>query len=105
MASEKLQQVSTDNWNKIPKEKRDLCLNHLRTTIPETTMAELKKYWDAAGFHFAGGMWIRNKLREVMADDELPGIFYKDAGAEMHNWDDFYMGALEELLKDVKAKE
>ena len=50
-------------------------------------------------FHFGTGMAIRNVLREVIKDDELPGVHYDEG--EMHNWDDWYHGVLNELVTDA----
>lgn len=100
MDRDELQQFSRDNWNRIPEAKRKMCLDHLRTEIPGESMKGLKEHWQDPGFHmFGGGMWIRNTLRGVMKDEELPGVMYEQH--EMHNWDDFYMAAVEELVKDV----
>ena len=47
-------------------------------------------WWVGGGWHFGGGMFIRNKLRdEVCLDDQLPS----------RNWDDYYIPLLEEAIK------
>ena len=42
---------------------------------------------DNIRFHLVEGMQIRNALRTVVKDDQLPT-----------NWDDYYYGALEALV-------
>ena len=49
-----------------------------------------------APFHFGTGMAIRNLLREVIKDEELPVVYY--GAMEARNWDDWYHGVLEELV-------
>jgi hypothetical protein len=39
-------------------------------------------------------MGIRNLLRDVIKDDELPPVSYGDD--QMRNWDDYYVEVLEE---------
>lgn len=50
-------------------------------------------------FHLREGMQIRNRLRDILKDDDLPGVQYPDTPELMHNWDDFYYGAIHELLE------
>ena len=93
---------SRDNWNKIPAEQRKRALDHLDGWIKRETLAELKEYRHDPEFHlFGGGMSIRNRLREVMPDQDLPGVRYPDLpfGQLIRNWDDYYQGALDELLE------
>lgn len=45
-------------------------------------------WWAQYGWHFHGGMSVRNVLREAVADAELPS----------GNWDDFYVPVLEVAL-------
>lgn len=51
---------------------------------------------------WGGGMQIRNRLREAMLDEELPPVTQHD-GSTAKNWDDFYTGALDELMEEVSA--
>jgi hypothetical protein len=48
-------------------------------------------------FHFSEGMAVRNLLRDVLRDEQLPPVEYPVG--PMRNWDDYYMGALDELLE------
>ena len=52
-------------------------------------------------FHFSTGMTIRNILRGAIKDSELPGVQYPEG--EMHNWDDWYHGVLNELVNDSES--
>jgi hypothetical protein len=47
-------------------------------------------------FHFGTGMQIRNCLREVIRDEELPAVDYD--GHDFRNWDDWYHSVLERML-------
>jgi hypothetical protein len=47
------------------------------------------EWWAQQGWHFRGGMYIRNKLREVALDDALPS----------GNWDDYYIAVMEEAIR------
>jgi hypothetical protein len=95
------------NWLNIPENKRNKCLVFLRQMIPTILIDKWADQWkrgkcigsDNIRFHFSVGMDVRNALREVMRDEELPGIEYLD-GHFYQNWDDFYMGALEALVKE-----
>jgi hypothetical protein len=49
-------------------------------------------------FHFGTGMSIRNCLREVIRDEELPGVYYEDDQREYRNWDDWYTSVVERLI-------
>ncbi len=44
--------------------------------------------------HHMFGTQIRNLLREVVVDDQLPPVDY--AGQLVCNWDDYYVAAIEE---------
>lgn len=92
-----------ENWLTIPETGRFRCLDLLQGFIPSTMMLEWKQQIEAkepiggAAFHLlGGGMQIRNKLREVILDADLPPVFYN--GAEHRNWDDFYLGAIIDLV-------
>lgn len=94
-----------DNWLKIPAEDRERCLAVLRKKAPPEMLAEWKAQHERGMrigsndlfFHFGIGMQVRNALREVLTDDKLPAIKQRD-GSEGRNWDDFYTGALEDLV-------
>lgn len=99
------------NWDRAPAEQRAACVAHLRRFFPPE-VRRLIKQQHAQGerigshdpcFHFGGGMAVRNALREVLRDEDLPPVVgpaggYPE-GQVVRNWDDFYMGALEELAE------
>lgn len=100
------------NWDRVPAEHRATCLDHLRGWIRADIIAQWKAQHaageriasDTPGFHhLGGGMEIRNRLRDVMEDSELPAVVGPAGGyplgEEMRNWDNFYTGALEELVE------
>ena len=105
-----LEKYSRDNWNKIPEDSRRKCVDHLRSAIPDESVALFCKQYKAGerfgadhlGWHFGGGMMVRNVLRQVMSDTELPPVKYEDITAQ--NWDDYYTGALEQLCEDEAAR-
>lgn len=100
--------TQAENWQLIPSSKRDVLLEDLRSFIPGDILtrwkSELKPgktIMDVEGpmFHnLGGGMAIRNRLRSILKDDELPPITYPD-GTPYRNWDDFYLGALQALVE------
>ena len=105
MEVDDIDQFSYDNWMRVPPEDREKCLTHLGGFIPQDVLEKWKaaraegvSLMTASGplFHLHGGMQVRNKLREVMSDDQLPEVEYEDTGP-VKNWDDFYLGALMEL--------
>lgn len=105
---------SITNWFSLPDQLRERAYQHLEKIIrrdaPETLQKWVKQL--AAGqalgsddirFHFAAGMAIRNLLREVVKDDELPWSKSVDAKGhvcvDVGNWGDFYYGAIHELAE------
>lgn len=75
------------------------CLDHLDGWIPEKIIKDWKRDGFDPGFHFlGGGMQIRNRLREVLLDEELPAVTYGN-GDVARNWDDYYTGALHQLME------
>lgn len=93
-----LREVSRTNWNVLPKELREECLAHLQGWIPDEQVLEWKVFGFPRGFHLlGGGMQIRNRLRDVLRDEQLPPVEYPEG--PMRNWDDYYMGALDELME------
>lgn len=100
------------NWDRVPEGQRKLCLEHLRTYVTDEYLDKWRAQRargeeigsDVTAFHFfGGGMQIRNVLREVLPDDQLPAVVGPDGnyppGEVVRNWDDFYTGALEELVE------
>lgn len=110
MSRHDLEKWSRDNWNKLPDLVRQDCLAELRAQVPAEILAEWKVQ-HAAGreigghmFHFLGGMAVRNILRAQLTDGELPPAHsenYPPEGAR--NWDDYYIGALQELCETTEA--
>ena len=98
-----IQEWSHQNWLKLPAEIRSKCIKHMQGWIADDILNTWRAEYangnpiGGAGFHmFGGGMQIRNRLREVLKDDELPGVPYE--GYISHNMDDVYLGAIIELL-------
>lgn len=87
-----------NNWNTIASDKREEVLRHLRVPLfwGPTTPDQIRTAMQGSSFHLSGGMQIRNRCRDIMKDDELPPIQYPEG--ESRNWDDYYVGALHELL-------
>lgn len=101
-----LDKFSIENWNRIPQEDRDRCVKLLRSLTPQDMLDHWKDQYergmrvgsDDLFFHSPGtGMQIRNALRSIILDDKLPEIQYQD-GNSYQNWDDFYFGAIYEML-------
>lgn len=105
MIKDSLRKWCRENWNKVPAEKRKACVDHLEGWIPAETLAEWKGTGIPVDAHFSGGMQIRNRLRDVMRDQELPLIQVNAEGEPYNgrNWDDYYTGAVDELLERVHA--
>jgi len=100
MTNTELDAWCRSNWNKIPEDRRKKCIDHLKRKIPPEVLQGWKNDGVGKRFHFWGGMAVRNTLREVMLDEELPAVPY-DGGESYSNWDDYYTGALQELLETV----
>lgn len=88
-----LEELSDANWRSIDQNWRTLCINHLKAQVPDGTWRYWKREGFPKGFHFGGGMAVRNCLRDVLLDKNLP----RDK-----NWDDYYMGCLHEILREMK---
>lgn len=101
MSERDLDKFSRDNWARVDKTRRVQCIEHLKSVIPDGVLKVWKINGFPEGFHmFNGGMAVRNLLRGVMTDDQLPYVQYA-SGEHVRNWDDFYMGCLAELLEGV----
>lgn len=83
----------------LPPEMHEVAVEHLKTYITEDTAEEIRalykanpdKWW--AMHHMFMGMQVRNLLRQVIKDEELPPVQYGD---QVHsNWDDYYIPVLE----------
>lgn len=96
---------SIGRWNKLGEGLRKTVLDHLRTSLLQSTgeggRKALAKWRDqrARGiqcgsddirFHFSGGRAVRNIIRQVVRDDKLPD----------QNWDDYYYGAISALAAE-----
>lgn len=88
-----------DNWSKVPEEQRKKCTDHLVACLPQSLLLFWKTNGFPSYFHFYSGVTVRDILRQVMADDELPPISYADGPS--CNWDDYYTGALDEVLESI----
>ncbi len=97
---------SKGNWDKVPDLIRQDCLRELRAHVTPELLARWKKEhaagheigWGEPFFHFGAGMAVRNILRRQYLDEELPPV-KQPAGEMASNWDDYYMGALIELVE------
>jgi hypothetical protein len=104
MDKKTLQEFAEKNWARVPDDKRKACVEHLREIMPQDMTDYVRHSFTGgdelhAWFHFSEGMGIRNALREVMKDDELPKVKYSGGGDyEYSNWDDFYMAALRQAV-------
>lgn len=95
-------QKNIRDWCCLPLAIREKCAEHLRSKVPEAIIAKWKSQSDRGmeigsddiRFHLGVGMNVRNALREVCRDSQLP--------AGQQNWDDFYLGALEALTGSVQ---
>ena len=79
-------------FNELPPELVAICVDHIRQELPESTLQDIREqmaddpiHW-CSPHHFGWGMSMRNLLRDVVADDELPS----------GNWDDYYVKIIEE---------
>lgn len=84
----------------LPEPLRTRAVEYLRAQLDDEVLAQIRKLhsedpddW-AIPFHFGSGMGIRNLLRDVIKDDELPPVMYGDLPAQ--NWDDYYVEVMEE---------
>lgn len=84
----------------LPEPLRTRAVEYLRTQLSEEVLTEIRELhsedpddW-AIPYHFGTGMGIRNLLRDVIKDDELPPVMYGDLAAQ--NWDDYYVEVMEE---------
>lgn len=112
-----------ENWERVDPELRKKCVDHLQT-LPADIKADLGRVikehpddWYTQDmtppseqariqakygvyvpdiFHWGLGMGIRNYLRGVVRDDELPLVEYEDGSYQ--NWDDYYTAAIEDVF-------
>lgn len=101
--TDKLRAWSRENWNKLSESVRKDCVDHLDGWISPEIIKEWKANdYDTIMFHLSSGMRIRNRLRDKLRDDHLP-IVIRDPDDKLYgpsrNWDDYYTGAIDELLE------
>jgi hypothetical protein len=101
-----IEAYSRQAWNRVPERWRLRCLAHLKSEMEKDSASRnILEGWRAAKrngvpigstdsfFHFGVGMWVRNTLRDVLPDSDIT-----DQSTPAVNWDDIYMGALDELV-------
>jgi len=97
--------------HKLPDELQSKAVAYLRSKLSPEALAYLRDFraehpdWTGLEdgimpFHFCTGMAVRNVLRDVIADSELPVVMYDhyDPPVEAQNWDDWYAWVLEEAV-------
>lgn len=88
-------------WAKLSPELRQRAVDHINAITTRSEREEVRRIITAQTkdpwWHFTGGMAVRNRLREVIKDDELPPLpeFY---GTDQSTWDDFYVQCIEAAL-------
>ena len=89
-----------NRWAALTAEQRELIVTFLRIELKPSMLdktrelhAEDPEDW-ASVYHFTTGMGVRNLLRRVLPDNELPLAPYPN-GTAHSNWDDYYVQALE----------
>lgn len=108
---EPTQEWFTKIWLELDEDMRKRIVAHLLDKLPGNFLLEVKEMieedpedWAVKPtfiqedefnipyiFHTGPGMGVCNLLRDLYRDDELP----------TNNWDDFYVQALEEAVKDL----
>lgn len=99
-----LETQSDTYWATVPEADRKRCLDHLRSKVPADVIAKWQAQYERGNcigsddirFHLGVGMTVRNTLREVLKDSELPGSASVMRGL---HWDDYYVGALHALVQ------
>lgn len=96
---DELREKEEANWARVSGDDRRRCVEHLRSLIGDNEDEWLKAI-EEPGFHMFAGMSVRNALRDVMPDSELPEVewTHTDPPIFERNWDDYYMAALREAL-------
>jgi hypothetical protein len=97
---------SRQRWNLVPERWRFRCLSHLKAEMEKNSASrDILEGWRTAKrngvsirstdsfFHFGVGLWVRSTLRHVLPDSNIT-----DQSTPVVNWDDVYMGALDELV-------
>jgi hypothetical protein len=97
-------------WAKLPLDIKQRAVRHLQAHLSVEDAKVFGEAYDGAGghhdwiydlgagWHFSGGMSLRNLLREEVPDHQLPGlpeVYGNDYGG---NWDDQYVQVLEAAI-------
>jgi hypothetical protein len=95
-----------NNWQHIPEESRRLCVSHLRHKLSPYSINKLKQELTEKGHiaeqDYVFGMHVRMLLRNIVPDEKLPIVLQCDPNGvnpNGQNWNDFYLGALTDLVK------
>ena len=90
----------TDEKRYLPEPLRARAVEYLRGQIDSESFEQVRAAhaenptdWYVA-YHFGAGMGVRNLLRDIIKDEELPPVPYGDESYS--NWDDYYVEVLEE---------
>lgn len=84
-------------WESVPKTQRKKIVDHLKKldNLRDIYEGSRSDPW----FHHSSGVMLRNYLRRVVRDDQLPAAPYPN-GMSYTNWDDFYLQALKEAVSE-----
>ena len=90
-------------WRMLSQAQRKLAVSLLRYKLPADIVPKIKARADSdpdwlAEYHFGWGMSIRNLLRSVIKDNELPPSVW-DVNKGDHNWDDYYGAVVEVAVR------
>lgn len=102
MGSSPFKRIMSDRDLLLPDPLRRNAVIYLRANLHHETLYEVYELWKKnpedwihkAYAHHGFGTAIRNILREIIKDSELPPVDYD--GEPMKNWDDWYIKVLEE---------
>jgi len=88
---------------------KEKAVNYLKTELHPDVLKEIKYAYDEngeswiSGHHLFFGMGIRNLLRNIIKDNELPKNIWNDTEGNQ-NWDDYYVLVLE-IAAEIKPIE
>lgn len=103
--------LTLESFRRLPIDMRIALVDHVRKLYDENDDARqaadeirelIKKApgdW-VSPYHHGWGTGIRNYMRELYTDDELPNTPYDDDRGEFKNYDDYYIGIVEVALKE-----
>lgn len=104
-----LQERSITNFAALPEVHRARCIKHLRRLAKDFpavyALWTVQVYKDIpigsgiADFHSTLGMELRNDLRAIIYDLDLPPV-EQPGGDYASNWDDYYIGALHAAITE-----